>query len=140
MAFLGPNNENLRAMQAHFPKLKIVARGTSLKAMGDREDLGRFEEVMRMVFWHVDRYNAIGVDDLARLAKSDESEFFQQASKDDVIVYGPGGLKVTARTPNQKRLVDAVRENDMVFAVGPAGTGKTYTAVAMAVAALKDRR
>ena len=140
MAFLGPNNENLRAMQAHFPKLKIVARGTSLKTMGDREDLGRFEEVMRMVFWHVDRYNAIGVDDLARLAKSDESEFFQQASKDDVIVYGPGGLKVTARTPNQKRLVDAVRENDMVFAVGPAGTGKTYTAVAMAVAALKDRR
>ena len=140
MAFLGPNNENLRAMQAHFPKLKIVARGTSLKAMGDREDLGRFEEVMRMVFWHVDRYNAIGVDDLARLAKSDESDFFHQASKDDVIVYGPGGLKVTARTPNQKRLVDAVREHDMVFAVGPAGTGKTYTAVAMAVAALKDRR
>ena len=140
MAFLGANNENLRAMQAHFPKLKIVARGTSLKAMGDREDLGRFEEVMRMVFWHVDRYNAIGVDDLARLAKSDESDFFHQASKDDVIVYGPGGLKVTARTPNQKRLVDAVREHDMVFAVGPAGTGKTYTAVAMAVAALKDRR
>jgi len=140
MAFLGPNNENLRAMQAHFPKLKIVARGTSLKAMGDREDLGRFEEVMRMVFWHVDRYSAIGVDDLARLAKSDESDFFHQASKDDVIVYGPGRLKVTARTPNQKRLVDAVRENDMVFAVGPAGTGKTYTAVAMAVAALKDRR
>jgi phosphate starvation-inducible PhoH-like protein len=93
-----------------------------------------------MVFWHVDRYNSIGVDELARLAKSDESHFFDQASKDDVIVYGPGGLKVTARTPNQKRLVDAVRKHDMVFAVGPAGTGKTYTAVAMAVAALKDRR
>ena len=62
------------------------------------------------------------------------------ASKDDVIVYGPGGLKVTARTPNQRRLVEAIRDHDMVFAVGPAGTGKTYTAVAMAVAALKDRR
>ncbi len=140
MAFLGQSNANLRALQARFPKLRIVARGTELKAMGDREDLGRFEEVMRMVIWHVDRYNSIGEDDIERLAKSEEASLLQQSSHDDVIVYGPGGLKVTARTPNQRRLVEAIRDNDMVFAVGPAGSGKTYTAVAMAVAALKDRR
>ena len=140
MAFLGQGNVNLRALQSRFPKLRIVARGTELKAMGDREDLGRFEEVMRMVIWHVDRYNSIGEDDIERLAKSEEASLMKDASHDDVIVYGPGGLKVSARTPNQRRLVEAIRENDMVFAVGPAGSGKTYTAVAMAVAALKDRR
>ena len=140
MAFLGQGNANLRALQARFPKLRIVARGTELKAMGDREDLGRFEEVMRMVIWHVDRYNSIGEDDIERLTKTEEASLLQHASHDDVIVYGPGGLKVSARTPNQRRLVEAIRDNDMVFAVGPAGSGKTYTAVAMAVAALKDRR
>jgi phosphate starvation-inducible PhoH-like protein len=140
MAFLGQGNVNLHALQARFPKLRIVARGTELKAMGDREDLGRFEEVMRMVIWHVDRYNSIGEDDIERLTKTEEASLLQNASHDDVIVYGPGGLKVSARTPNQRRLVEAIRDNDMVFAVGPAGSGKTYTAVAMAVAALKDRR
>ena len=140
MAFLGQENANLRALKTRFPKLRIVARGTELKAMGDREDLGRFEEVMRMVIWHVDRYNNLGEDDIDRLTKTEEADLLQNASHDDVIVYGPGGLKVTARTPNQRRLVEAIRDHDMVFAVGPAGSGKTYTAVAMAVAALKDRR
>ena len=140
MAFLGQGNRNLRALKAHFPKLRIVVRGTELKAMGDREDLGRFEEVMRMVIWHVDRYNSIGEDDIERLSKAEEAALLQNASNDDVIVHGPGGLRVTARTPNQRKLVDAIREHDMVFAVGPAGSGKTYTAVAMAVSALKDRR
>ena len=140
MAFLGQENANLRALKARFPKLRIVARGTELKAMGDHEDLGRFEEVMRMIIWHVDRYNTIGEDDIDRLTKTEEASLLQNASHDDVIVYGPGGLKVTARTPNQRRLVEVIRDHDMVFAVGPAGSGKTYTAVAMAVAALKDRR
>ena len=140
MAFLGQENANLRALKTRFPKLRIVARGTELKAMGDREDLGRFEEVMRMVIWHVDRYNTLGEDDIDRLTKTEEASLLQNASHEDVIVYGPGGLKVTARTPNQRRLVEAIRHHDMVFAVGPAGSGKTYTAVAMAVAALKDRR
>ena len=140
LTVLGQGNANLRALQARFPKLRIVARGTELKAMGDREDLGRFEEIMRMVVWHLDRYNSLSEDDIERLTKSEETALLHMASKDDVIVYGPGGLKVTARSPNQRRLVEAIRDHDMVFAVGPAGTGKTYTAVAMAVAALKDRR
>ena len=139
MAFLEKERQPAR-IESAFSQTSDRRRGTELKAMGDREDLGRFEEVMRMVIWHVDRYNAIAEDDIDRLVKSEEASLLKAAGQDDVIVYGPGGLKVTARTPNQRRLVEAIRDHDMVFAVGPAGSGKTYTAVAMAVAALKDRR
>ncbi len=137
---LGNENLNLRALQDKFPKLRIVSRGNDFIIKGDRVDIGRFEEVMRMVLWHVDRYNSLSIDDVERLVKSDEQSIMQDAGKDDVLVHGPGGHRVMARTPNQHKLVEAVKENDMIFAVGPAGTGKTYTAVAMAVRALKDKR
>ena len=140
VVLLGNENSNLRALQDKFPKLRIVARGTDFIVKGDRLDIGRFEEVMRMVLWHVDRYNSLSIDDLERLVKSDEQTIMRDAGKDDVLVHGPGGHRVMARTPNQHKLVEAIKENDMVFAVGPAGTGKTYTAVAMAVRALKDKR
>jgi phosphate starvation-inducible PhoH-like protein len=80
------------------------------------------------------------IDDVRRLLTADEFTMKKQSQKDDTLVYGPGGNRISARTPNQQTLVDEIRANDMCFAVGPAGTGKTYTAVAMAVAALKDRR
>jgi len=137
---LGKDNANLRALQDKFPKLRIVARGNDFIVKGGLEDLGRFEEVMRMVVWHVDRYSTLTLDDIDRLVKSDEATIMKEAGKDDVLVHGPGGLKIQARTPNQHKLVQSIKENDMVFAVGPAGTGKTYTAVAMAVRALKDKR
>lgn len=140
VVLLGNENSNLRALQDKFPKLRIVARGTDFIVKGDRVDIGRFEEVMRMVLWHVDRYNTLSIDDLERLVKSDEQTIMRDAGKDDVLVHGPGGHRVMARTPNQHKLVEAIKENDMVFAVGPAGTGKTYTAVAMAVRALKEKR
>ena len=140
VVLLGNENSNLRALQDKFPKLRIVARGTDFIVKGDRVDIGRFEEVMRMVLWHVDRYNSLSIDDVERLVKSDEQTIMRDAGKDDVLVHGPGGHRVMARTPNQHKLVEAIKENDMVFAVGPAGTGKTYTAVAMAVRALKDKR
>lgn len=140
VVLLGNENSNLRALQDKFPKLRIVARGTDFIVKGDRVDIGRFEVVMRMVLWHVDRYNSLSIDDLERLVKSDEQTIMRDAGKDDVLVHGPGGHRVMARTPNQHKLVEAIKENDMVFAVGPAGTGKTYTAVAMAVRALKDKR
>ena len=140
VVLLGNENSNLRALQDKFPKLRIVARGTDFIVKGDRLDIGRFEEVMRMVLWHVDRYNSLSIDDLERLVKSDEQTIMRDAGKDDVLVHGPGGHRVMARTPNQHKLVEAIKENDMVFTVGPAGTGKTYTAVAMAVRALKDKR
>ena len=114
--------------------------GETISAKGSVEDLGRFEEVMRMILWHAERYQSLSVDDVDRLLNSDESTVMKQSQKDDTLVYGPGGNRIMARTPNQQTLVDTIRANDMSFAVGPAGTGKTYTAVAMAVAALKDRR
>ena len=140
VVLLGNENSNLRALQDKFPKLRIVARGNDFIIKGDRVDIGRFEEVMRMVVWHVDRYNSLSIDDVHRLVKSDEQTIMKEAGKNDVLVHGPGGHRVMARTPNQHKLVEAIKENDMVFAVGPAGTGKTYTAVAMAVRALKDKR
>ena len=140
VVLLGNENSNLRALQDKFPKLRIVARGNDFIIKGDRVDIGRFEEVMRMVVWHVDRYNSLSIDDVHRLVKSDEQTIMKEAGKNDVLVHGPGGHRVMARTPNQNKLVEAIKENDMVFAVGPAGTGKTYTAVAMAVRALKNKR
>ena len=140
VVLLGNENSNLRALQDKFPKLRIVARGNDFIIKGDRVDIGRFEEVMRMVVWHVDRYNSLSIDDVERLVKSDEQSVMRDAGKDDVLVHGPSGHRVMAKTPNQHKLVEAIKENDMVFAVGPAGTGKTYTAVAMAVRALKDKR
>ena len=140
VVLLGNENSNLRALQDKFPKLRIVARGNDFIIKGDRVDIGRLEEVMRMVVWHVDRYNSLSIDDVEKLVKSDEQSIMKEAGKDDVLVHGPGGHRIIARTPNQHKLVEAIKENDMVFAVGPAGTGKTYTAVAMAVRALKDKR
>ena len=140
VVILGNENANLHALQGLFPKLRIVSRGHDIIVKGSLEDIGRFEEVMRMIVWHVDRYSTLTIDDLDRIAKSDEGTVMKEAGTDNVIVHGPGGNKIYARTPNQYKLVDAVAENDMVFAVGPAGTGKTYTAVALAVKALKDKR
>jgi phosphate starvation-inducible PhoH-like protein len=140
VVILGNENTNLHALQRLSPKLRIVSRGHDILVKGSRDDVGRFEEIMRMVVWHVDRYSTLTIDDLDRLAKSDEKTVLKDAGTDNVIVHGPSGNKVYARTPNQYKLVDAVAENDMVFAVGPAGTGKTYTAVALAVKALKEKR
>lgn len=140
LIFLGPENENWRALRTGFSALHLVTRGETVSVKGVPEDVGRFEEVMRMIVWHIERYQSMDIDDVRRLLTADEFAMKKQSQKDDTLVYGPGGNRISARTPNQQTLVDEIRANDMCFAVGPAGTGKTYTAVAMAVAALKDRR
>ena len=140
LILLGNDNEKWRLIQKQLPALKLIARGDTIIAKGSLEDLGRFDEVMRMLLWHVERYQKLSDDDIYRLLNADESEVLRQSKKDDTLVFGPGGHRIVARTPNQQLLVDSSRANDMTFAVGPAGTGKTYTAVAMAVSALKDKR
>ena len=140
LILLGNDNEKWRLIQKQLPALKLIARGDTIIAKGSLEDLGRFDEVMRMLLWHVERYQKLSDDDIYRLLNADESEVLRQSKKDDTLVFGPGGHRIVARTPNQQLLVDSIRANDMTFAVGPAGTGKTYTAVAMAVSALKDKR
>lgn len=140
LILLGNDNEKWRLIQKQLPALKLIARGNTIIAKGSLEDLGRFDEVMRMLLWHVERYQKLSDDDIYRLLNADESEVLRQSKKDDTLVFGPGGHRIVARTPNQQLLVDSIRANDMTFAVGPAGTGKTYTAVAMAVSALKEKR
>ncbi|MEO5583886.1 MAG: PhoH family protein [Flavobacteriales bacterium] len=141
MAVFGPNDQNLRAIREHFPKLNLVARGDELKVIGPDAQvevfLERFEQLQR----HVAKYNDLPrkvLDDIMGtgegLAEEDGGE------EHNVIVHGNSGLRVKARTRNQQRIVDAITTNDMVFAVGPAGTGKTYTAVALAVRALKEKQ
>jgi phosphate starvation-inducible PhoH-like protein len=140
LEFFGPNNSKFKLIISRFPKLKIIARGDMIKVNGDEEEVQRFDDKMTLVFWHIEVYNYLHLDQLERILDSDIQESKTPSPGDDVLVYGPGGTKVTARTPNQKRMVEAFAENDMMFAIGPAGTGKTYTAMALAVRALKEKQ
>lgn len=134
---LGANDANLRIIRALFPKLNLVARGDTVKVSGAPDDIALFEERFNELVAHVARYNELPRKVLDDIMGGGEAT--QGAPDDDVLVYGNAGLRVKARTPNQQKLVESCRESDMVFAIGPAGTGKTYTAVALAVKALKER-
>ena len=118
-----------------------MARGNIIKANGDNTELDHFADKLSLVFWHIEMYNSLHLNQHERILDGEVQEE-KPASKngDDILVYGPGGNKVTARTANQKRMVVACDNNDMVFAIGPAGTGKSYTAVALAVRALKEKQ
>ena len=140
LEFFGVGHRKFATLKSHFPKLKLVGRGNEVKALGSKDDLDQFAAKWDLIVWHLERYGKIEEDDLERLVREDGVEMKRAASEDDTLVYGPGGLRVTARTPNQRKPVDAVRNNDMVFAIGPAGSGKTYTAVALAVQALKEKK
>ena len=135
---LGANDQNLRIIRGIFPKLNIVARGDSVKVTGTEEDIALFEERFNQLVEHVSRYNELPRKVLDDIMGSGERG--DGADDTDVLVYGNAGLRVKARTKNQQKLVEAVATSDMVFAIGPAGTGKTYTAVALAVKALKERQ
>ncbi|HEY0977231.1 MAG TPA: PhoH family protein [Flavobacteriales bacterium] len=144
VAVLGANDQNLRLIRERYPQLNLVARGESLRVIGPEplveEFADRFEQLVR----HVAKYNDLPRKVLDDIMGTDDSNGPPRPSvapgeETDVIVTGNAGLRVKARTPNQQRLVTAVEQHDMVFAIGPAGTGKTYTAVALAVKALRDR-
>ncbi|MBP6389938.1 MAG: PhoH family protein [Flavobacteriales bacterium] len=139
IAVLGANDQHLRIIRTYFPKLNLVARGDTLKVMGADEDVSLFAERFDQLVEHVARYNELPrkvLDDIMGGAP----DTAPPADEGEVLVHGNAGLRVKARTRNQQRLVEAVGTHDMVFAVGPAGTGKTYTAVALAVKALKEKQ
>lgn len=136
---LGANDSNLRIIRGIFPKLSLVARGDTIKVSGAENDIAVFEERFNQMVDHVTRYNELPRKVLDDIMGSGDSEG-PNGEDNDVLVYGNAGLRVKARTKNQQRLVEAVESSDMVFAIGPAGTGKTYTAVALAVRALKERK
>lgn len=142
--FFGLENETVSLLKKYYPKLKIVARGNKLKAYGDEEELEAFDSHFEQLTSHFARYNKLDENSIERILSGDHhSGKALEASleiDDMILVHGVNGRKIKAQTFNQKRLVEAVMKNDMVFAIGPAGTGKTYTGVAMAVKALKEKQ
>lgn len=139
--FFGLQNAHVDLLKKYFPKLKLVARGSKLKAYGDEEVLEEFDTRITMMLDHFGKYNTLDEHTIERLLMIDtvEHERSPKAS-DEVLLHGVNGRLIKARTPNQQRMVNSMRTNDMVFAIGPAGTGKTYTGVALAVKALKEKQ
>lgn len=134
----GANNSKLSQIKKHFPGIKLVSRGNQLTAIGDDERLSIFEKKFEHILAHAHKFNELTENNIDQIMEAEEVEGIK-VDANTILVHGVAGMKITARTHNQRRLVDAILQNDMVFAVGPAGTGKTYTAVAMAVRALKNK-
>jgi phosphate starvation-inducible PhoH-like protein len=135
----GVNNSKLDTIKTYYPKLKIVARGSKLILVGEAEIIEQFEVKLGLLLKHINRYNNLTDNNIENLMLQDEDSLpFKDFG--EIIVHGTHGKHIKARTSNQRLLVKLSQENDMVFAVGPAGTGKTYTAVALAVRALKDKQ
>ena len=137
--FWGAQDTHLETIKKYYPKLKIVARGTTIKVFGEKAELNEFETRFQRLMLHFTRYNNIDNNVIERVILTDSREVQKMADSDRILVHGVGGKIIKAMTPNQQLLVDTINKCDMVFAVGPAGTGKTYTGVAMAVKALKEK-
>lgn len=141
MDLYGVNENKLIAIKKYFPRIKLVARGTILKAIGDEKELSIFNQKIALLIAHILKYKQLTENNIERLMAEDgtpeESETLKNNA--DVLVYGNGGLIVKATTATQRKFVEEIDKNDMVFAYGPAGTGKSYTAVALAVRALKNK-
>jgi phosphate starvation-inducible protein PhoH and related proteins len=141
----GPNNDHFEIIKKQYPKLKIVARGNEVKVLGDDNELNIFQEKFSYLLAHVEKFENLNITDLERILGSKASDTTTDNGPTDkfasgeVIVFGPNGVMVKARTANQRKMVDCINKSDILFAIGPAGTGKTYTAVALAVRALKNK-
>lgn len=136
VAFFGINNSNLNLLRTLFPKLRIVARGNTLKVSGNAEEIPFFEEKIGELEKFCAECNLLSEDNLINIVKGKSPNVVKQ---ENLIVFGLNGRPISARTPNQQALVDAFNQNDLVFGVGPAGSGKTYTAIALAVKAFKNK-
>lgn len=139
LEFYGVANSNLTRICDLFPKLKIVARGSTIKAIGDDAELDRFEEKLNSLLTYSAKYGHISPEVVTQVFSEGLRRTEEAQNDKDIIVYGNGGVIVKARTVNQQRLVGLYDDNDLLFAVGPAGSGKTYTAIALAVRALKNK-
>lgn len=136
----GANDQHLTMIKGLFPKLKIIARGDFVKVIGEDEEVNYFLDRLNLLINRIERYGNITPQVIENMMNaSSKSEIVNNLDDKDVLVYGRNGLQIKAITVNQKKMVTAVGKKDMLFAIGPAGTGKTYTAVALAVRALKNR-
>ena len=138
--FFGQQNINIEKLRYYFPKLKIVARGSTLKAFGEEVILEEFEKRVDMLISHFGKYNQLNEETIERIITANTlADYDPSSDNDNFILHGVGGKVIKAQSYNQHLLVDATKKNDMIFAIGPAGTGKTYTGVALAVRALKEK-
>ena len=136
VAFYGVGNSHLQMLRSLFPKLRIMARDNVIRVLGDEEELCAYEESMEKMQQHLLKFNVIGEEDILDIVKGRKT---RDSSAKDVVVYNLSGKPIKSRSHNQQELIDAYMENDMVFAIGPAGTGKTYLSIALAVKALKEK-
>lgn len=134
--FYGVNNANIQIIKALFPKLRIVARGNVIKVMGDEEEMCAFEESIIALEKHCAKYNSLNEEIILDIVKGNSPKIEKTG---DAIVFSVTGKPITPRSENQLKLVREFEKNDMLFAIGPAGSGKTYTAIALAVRALKNK-
>ena len=137
--FFGPQNKNIKVLKSNFPNLKIVARGSQIKAYGKSEDLSELEIRINKIINYFLKYNIISDNEIETLIIKSDTELETSAESHKPILHGVSGRIIKARTLNQRKIIDSVTNNDMVFAIGPAGTGKTYTGIALAVKALKNK-
>ena len=139
--FFGEQNSNITKLMSYFPEIKIVARGNSLKAYGKEFILKEFSKRVDMLVAHYQKFNILNDEIIERILMSkNKDEELLKGGTEITILHGVGGKIIKAKTLNQKKLVESMGKNDMVFAIGPAGTGKTYTGVALAVKALKEKQ
>ncbi|MCX6305117.1 MAG: PhoH family protein [Bacteroidetes bacterium] len=136
----GANDQNLEVIRNFFPKLKIVSRDNYVKVFGEESDTVEFEEKFNTLLLHFEKFGRLTKTDIGLLLNSESNgAAMAPEGQNDVLVHGKNGMLIKARTANQRKLVESSLKNDLVFVIGPAGTGKTYTAVAMAVRALKNK-
>ena len=138
-AFFGEQNSTIELLKTYFPKIKIVARGNEIHIFGEEALLDEFEKRLGQLIQHFEKYNHLDKNTIERILFSDTGLLPSTLLDKDFIVHGVKGKIIRAQTPNQQKLLELIGKNDMVFAIGPAGTGKTYTSVALAVRALKDK-
>ena len=135
VVFYGVGNAHLQMIRSLYPKLRIVARDNVIRVLGDEEQMATFEENIEKIRRHILRFNSLREEDILDIIRGGRAK----EVPDDVVVYSMSGRPIKARSENQQRLIEAFQQNDMVFAVGPAGTGKTYLSIALAVKALKEK-
>ncbi|MDR2009601.1 MAG: PhoH family protein [Bacteroidales bacterium] len=135
--FYGIREANLSAIINHFPRLKIVTRGNVVRVIGDEPEIAEFETKFNAIVKHFEKYNNISLNDINGILKSSDHSTGEYEDK-DILLYSTTGKPIKARTKNQKVLVNEFDKNDLIFALGPAGTGKTYTAIALAVKSMKE--
>lgn len=139
-AFFGEQNSTIELLKTYFPKIKIVARGNEIHIFGEEALLDEFEKRLGQLIQHFEKYNHLDKNTIERILFSDTGLLPSTLLDKDFIVHGVKGKIIRTQTPNQQKLLELIGKNDMVFAIGPAGTGKTYTSVALAVRALKDKQ